>query len=100
MARPRASAQTAPGEAVYLLHVDLRVPTSSEAKFRWLDKGSKATTSDLAGLVIPALEQSGFIQKVQEASVTCVICEDGKTYTPSKLTEHWKQEHPGFTQPE
>lgn len=105
MARSRS--QTAPGEAVYLLHTDLRVPTVGDRHFRVIKAGEKATASDLDGLALEPLEESGFVEKVSEATYACEACQENGTAEEKKiiyknllaLREHYSKDHPGLAAP-
>lgn len=105
MARRRS--QTAPGQAVYLLHESLRVPSREGEKFRWLPAGTQANADELAGLVLPALETGGIIEQVSAASYACEACQEhGKaedkkaTYALEELQAHYREAHPGLAPPE
>lgn len=108
-------AQTDSRTAVYKLHVSLRVPVDAEARaagteshFRWLPQGSTATADELDGLVVPALEASGFLEKVSEPQIPCERCQedgtkkqkDARYASSEELAAHYAKEHPALAPPE
>lgn len=107
-------AQTAPGEAVYKLHVSLRVPVDVDARargeharFHWLAEDTTAGESQLRGLVIPALVQGGFLEQTRAAELACATCaahgsaaEKKERYSRDELAAHYARAHPGLTSEE
>lgn len=107
MARKR-STQTAPGHAVYRVNETLRVPISHpDEPVRYITAGSEATSDELAGLVLPALEEGGLIKKISEATYACELCQEqgnaeekAATYSAKELADHYGEAHPGYAAPE
>jgi hypothetical protein len=103
----KKNVQTASGKAVYRLLYDLRVPTAGGNHFRWLPSGTEAGEDELAGLVLPALEEGGFVKKIAEASYACEACAAHGTADEKKavhknllaLREHYSKSHPGLAAP-
>ena len=106
--------QTTPGVAVYLLNSDLRVPGTKDPEGpgydlrpRWVAKGSKAGADELTGLVIPALEAGGFVQRVAEPKVPCEACQTDGTaaekkarYSLAEIRAHYAEKHRALSPPE
>jgi hypothetical protein len=87
----KRSSQTAPGLAVYRLNFALRVPSSgrnaaggSVNRAIWLPEGYEANENELAGLVVPALEGSGYLQKIKLPEIPCEACQAHGTATVKK----------------
>lgn len=107
-------AQTDPRQALYKLHVSLRVPVDAAARargehsrFHWLAEDSTASEGDLHGLVIPALVQGGFLEQIREPELPCEVCQEHGTqkekkerYNREALKAHYAEAHPALAAPE
>lgn len=101
-------------QAVYRLNFVLRVPGEPTGKKAgegplwkrppiWLPAGYEATTGELAGLQLPALQEGGFIKRIKEAEVPCDFCQAHGTAAQKKeryssleaMRDHYQADHPG-----
>lgn len=97
-------AQTRPGEAVYRLNFGLRTPRGEHRPSPiWLPAGYEAGAHELAGLVVPALEEGLIVKMIKEPEVPCEFCQAHGTGAQKKeryssaaaMAAHYQEAHPG-----